>query len=123
MNRNHLDRIGRELTRDAVNPAPEEFYRGVWARIRRVQSEKARHPLASPFLELSRACWRSIPAFAALVVVLCILLWYVPFETAPETSSSAFDTLVMDSEEAPTNDSLLYQIVHTSAVSDQEDAR
>jgi hypothetical protein len=119
MNDRWDDLIRRELTRPETGPAHEDFYRGVWNRIRDINA-RAEMPVPSTrFAVLGEMCWRSAPLFAALLLVLSAWIWFHPADPHPEIMASS-ESYVLDTEEAPSNSSLLYQITHTAQPSETE---
>jgi len=113
------DLVQQELTRPEAGPASESFYRGVWSRIRACESASRAPAQSSPLVSLGGACWRSAPIFAVLLLVLSLWIWYYPPDLHPDIMESS-ESFVLDTENTPSNTSLLYQIVHAVPVSESE---
>ena len=112
------DMIQRELMRPDAGPASENFYRGVWRRIeaRSASEARGRQTLVYSF---GRVCWKSVPIFVALLLVLSFWMWYSPPNLRPDIMGSS-ESFVLDAEDAPSNTSLLYQIMYAAPVSESE---
>jgi hypothetical protein len=115
------ERIREELQRgaDFLGPVDDPFYRAVWRRI-------AAHPRNIPkaswgraLEELGLACWRAVPACLLLVISIGGYLFYNPPESFPEVMSSA-ESFILDLEDAPVNEVVLYQIMNVTPDSTQE---
>ncbi len=112
------DWIRRELTRDRIEPASEEFYRGVWGRI---GTAKAAHSIpepARPLVSIGLACWRAVPIMSALVLLIALYGWFYPPDFGQVTTS--VEPYIMDTDSAPSKSDLLYEIMHFTHVSESE---
>ncbi len=115
------DWIRREMPGEHVEPVSDDFYRGVWKRIRAAESRSLIES-ATPVLSLGRACWKAVPACAALVLLVLLYSWrYPPNDIEPVSGTAEF--YVLDSDAAPSDTDLLYQIMHNSQASELETAR
>ena len=113
------DLVQRELTRPETEPASEGFYRGVWGRIKALESDSRVAARSGLLVSLGGACWKSAPILAVLVLVLSLWIWYSPPDVHPAIMESS-ESFVLDTQDTPTNTSLLYQIVHAAPLSDSE---
>lgn len=106
------DLIKRELNRERIEPASENFYRGIWSRIK---TKKLAFPAADadkPLVPIGLACWRALPVCAALILIVTAYAWFSPPDSASRAGISA-ESYVLDSDNAPSDTDLLYQIMDT----------
>jgi len=113
------DWIRSELKRDRVEPASDEFYRGVWNRIRAAKPAPAILGPGKPLVSIGLACWRAVPVLSALVLLIALYGWFYPPDFGGQTATS-LESYVLDADTAPSNADLLYQIMHTTHVSELE---
>jgi len=113
------DWIGRELNRNRVEPASEDFYQGVWNRIRAAGGTPSVPGLDRSPASLGTACWRALPVFAALLLVIGLYAWVYPPESGNRTMHSA-ESYVLDSDNSLSDSDLLYQIILSARVSERE---
>ncbi len=112
------DWIRRELTRDRIEPASEEFYRGVWSRIRAAKAAHTIPERARPLVSIGLACWRAVPIMSALVLLIALYGWFYPPDFGQVTTS--VEPYIMDTDTAPSKSDLLYEIMHSTHVSESE---
>ena len=113
------DMIKRELDREHIEPASEDFYRGIWSRIK---AKERPFPVANAdktFVSIGLACWRALPAFAALLLIVTAYAWFYPPDAGSQAGISV-ESYVLDSDSAPSDTDLLYQIMHSTHVSELE---
>ena len=118
-NRLH-ERISQELNRDTIGSAPESFYQGVWHRILEIkQTALTAGDPEKPLISFGMVCWKSVPVYGALLLVLSILFWYNPPVSTEQGLDSA-ESYVLDAGEIPNDDDLLYQIIFPSDTQESE---
>ena len=114
---NWQDWIGSELRQPPVEPASEEFYRGVWRRI------NTENPSLSPQkwapASIGLACWRAVPVLSALVLLIALFGWFYPPDFGGQTTISA-EAYALDADTAPSNSELFYQIMHETDAAGSE---
>jgi hypothetical protein len=113
------DLIRKELTRPEPEPAVESFYRGVWSRVRGIESGSAKAASSILLPSLGRMCWQCAPIFAGLLFVASFWVRAHPPDLHPDIMTSS-ESYVLDTDEAPSDTSLLYQITHAVPVSEAE---
>ena len=113
------DRIGRELNREHIEPASEHFYRGIWSRIQAAETASRAGGAEKGFISIGLACWRALPAFVALLLIVTAYAWFYPPDSGGQDGVSA-ESYVLDSDYAPSDTDLLYQIMHSTHVSELE---
>ena len=109
--------IRRELVRGEIDPAPESFYSSVWTRIRAVESTSDPMLPDHTFISLGRICWKMAPALAGLLLLLSLYIWYSPLLVPPKAIDST-ESLVIETEDIPSKDSVLYQIMDATPASE-----
>ena len=114
------DWVRRAMAGEHVEPASEDFYRGVWNRIRATERGSSVASV-TPVLSLGWACWKAVPVCAALVLLVFLYSWrYPPNNIGPVPGST--ESYVLDSDTAPSDEDLLYNIMHNAQTSELETA-
>ena len=113
------DWIRRELTQDHVAPASEDFYHGIWNRIRAAERTSSIHSPGRPLSSIGLACWRAVPVLAALLLTIALYAWFYPPDFRGEIPTS-IESYVLDADDDPSNTTLFYQIMHPSHASELE---
>jgi hypothetical protein len=108
------------MAEDRIEPASESFYHRVWSRIRTATPASATHSESIPLASIGTACWRSVPAFAALLLIVALYGWFNPPDFHGQISEIS-ELYAMDANAVPSNTELFYQIMNnTSQVSEPE---
>lgn len=103
--------IRRQLQTGPLEPASEEFYEGVWQRIRKQASSLPMHGRRTFPEALRTACWQTAPLLAASLLGILLYAWYAPPEmNGPR--ASAMDSYVWDAALPPSDAALIYQILN-----------
>jgi hypothetical protein len=112
------DRIRRDLAHDPLRPAADDFYEKVWNRIRAVKSAEPAKPPIRPLFAVGQACWKAMPAAVALTLAFSIYLW----SNFPDWSKIDLpaNSSLLEAEEAPTHNDVLYQILNSPEVPQTE---
>jgi hypothetical protein len=113
------DTIKRELNRERIEPASEDFYRGIWSRIKAKDRAFPAARADNNFVSIGLACWRSLPVFATLLLIVTAYAWFYPPDSGNLAGISA-ESYVLDSDNAPSTTDLLYQIMHSMHFSELE---
>ena len=111
--------VKRELNREQAEPASENFYRGIWNRIRAGEHASPVGNADDGLVPIGLACWRALPAFAALLLAITAYAWFYPPDSGRQPGASA-ESYVLDSDNAPSDTDLLYQIMHSTRASELE---
>jgi hypothetical protein len=109
--------IQDNLAGDRIEPADDGFYHGVWIRIRTAKPES--RALINPLFSVGAACWRAVPAFAALLLIIAAYGWFYPPDLGGRIAT-ADESYVLDANAAPSNTELFYRIMHTARDSETE---
>lgn len=107
-NDNWLDRVRGDLTHAPVEPASEEFYRGIWSLIRR-ENAAILMSRPGPLAALGTACWRMAPVFASLLLLAALYGWFYP-PAAPRRTPPV-EWYALDPDRDPTEADLLYETI------------
>jgi len=107
------DWIRRELKQDPLSPASEDFYHDVWTRIRATERGSSIQRPDAPLASIGLACWRAVPVLATLLLIVALYAWFYPPELREQIPAS-FESYVLDTDDAPSNTDLFYQITHTA---------
>jgi len=113
------DWIDRELNGSRVEPASEDFYHGVWNRIRSAGNTYSIPGSDRLPVSIGTACWKALPVFAALLLVISLYAWFYPPEPGSRTMHSA-ESYVLDSDNSLSDTDLWYQVMQSSRISEKE---
>lgn len=102
------DRVRSDLAHAPVEPASEEFFRGIWDRIRHHEAEVV-SSRPGPLVALGTACWRMAPVFASLLLLAALYGWFYPPAAPPQTSS--VEWYALDPDRDPTEADLLFETI------------
>ncbi len=111
--------ICKELRRDSLGAASEEFYRGVWRRIKAAEKTPSAYRLGKSPITMELACWRAVPVLSALVLVAALFVWFYPPDFGANITNPA-EAYVLDEDTAPSNSDLFYQIMYNTHISGLE---
>jgi hypothetical protein len=120
MKKDHWEEwMRRQMAEDRIEPASESFYHRAWIRIRAAKPASSVRSMSRPLVSIGTACWRSVPAFAALVLIIALYGWFNPPDFRGQISAAS-ESYVLDANAAPNNTELFYQIMNASQVSEPE---
>jgi hypothetical protein len=102
------------MAEDRIESASESFYHMAWSRIRTATPASPARGLSTPLSSIGTACWRSVPAFAALLLIVALYGWFYPPDFHGQISGIS-ESFVMDASAVPSNTELFYQIMNTTS--------
>jgi hypothetical protein len=108
-----------KMTEDRIEPASEGFYHNVWIRIRTAKPASVVHSLSNPLTSIGTACWRSVPAFAALLLVVALYGWFYPPDIHGRISMTS-ESEAMDVNAVSNGTELFYQIMNAAQATEPE---
>jgi hypothetical protein len=107
--------VRNNIGEDRIEPASEGFYHNAWIRIRTAKACRLNNPLVS----IGTACWRSVPAFAALLLLIAVYGWFYPPDIHGRIMMTS-ELEILDANNVPNNTELFYQIMNTPQASELE---
>jgi hypothetical protein len=111
--------VRNQMAEDRIEQASDSFYHNTWIRIRTATPASPARSAIGPLASIGTACWRSIPAFAALLLIIALYCWFYPPDSLGRILTTP-DSEMLNINADQSNTELFYQIMNTSQASEAE---